>query len=340
VVALDAMDEPLEITATIRPAHPECLTGSVGEVRLVYSTDGGENWETEIMHGVTDEDFVAELPAVDPGTQIRYRIEAEELETSSLMQRPVNPADPGYYLYVGELAPIFCLDFETTDQDWSHELLEGQTSEGADDWMVGTPGGNGGDPDHAYSGSNAWGNDLSLESNWDGQYQNDKINTLYSPVWNLAEHPEVRLQFRRWLGVEDSVYDYARIYVNDEVVWTNAAGSGDLQHVDYEWILFDLDITEHAGGVDEVQIRWEIESDGGLQFGGWTIDDVCLYEVIAGAPGDDDDDDADDDDAEADDDGGLTIGGGDCTCRHDSRAASPTMAVVLLLIGALIRRRR
>ena len=341
VVAVPSMDEPLEIQATIRPAHPECLSSSVGDVRLVWSTDGGHSWESTVMDSVSDDLFAAELPAVEDGTQIRYRIEADETETGTVLQRPINPADAGYYLYVGELSAIFCLDFEEDDQDWSHELLEGQASEGADDWMVGTPGGNGGDPDHAWSGDYAWGNDLSLEDNWDGMYQNDKINTLYSPVWNLAEHDTVRLQFRRWLGVEDSVYDQGRIYVNDEVVWVNADGPGDLQHVDYEWILFDLDITEQAGGQDEVQIRWEIESDGGLQFGGWTIDDVCLYEMVEGSAGDDDDaTDVDDDDAEGEDDvDGLSITGGDCTCRADASTSAPAAALGLLAGLALIRRR-
>jgi hypothetical protein len=41
-------------------------------------------------------------------------------------------------------------------------------------------------------------------------------------------------------------------------------------------VLFDLDISDWAAGRSEVQIRWEIASDDGAEFGGWNIDDVCL----------------------------------------------------------------
>ena len=93
----------------------------------------------------------------------------------------------------------------------------------------------------------------------------------------------MRLRFRRWLNVEDGYFDHARIYVNEQEVWANAASPGgatavhDTHHRDGEWILADVDLSELAGGQPEVQVRFEIESDEGLQFGGWTIDDLCLY---------------------------------------------------------------
>jgi len=93
----------------------------------------------------------------------------------------------------------------------------------------------------------------------------------------------VRLRFRRWLNVEDGYFDHARIYVNEQEVWANAASPGgstvdhDTHHRDGEWILADVDVSDLAGGASAVQIRFEIESDEGLQFGGWNLDDVCLY---------------------------------------------------------------
>jgi len=334
--------EPIEIEATATPANPECFEGEIEDVRLVWSLDGGGTWDSVDMASTGGGAWAAELPAVPYGTQLRYRVEADDEAGGSVTARPKNPADPGYYAYAGELEEIFCIDFEEESTEWTHELLSGQQTEGADDWMRGTPTGNGGDPDHAYSGLYAWGNDLALEENWDGLYQNSKINALYSPEWDLGEYDTVRLQFRRWLGVEDATYDFGRIYVNDDEVWSNAVGDGGVHHEDYEWILFDLDITDQAAGESSVQIRWEIESDAGLQFGGWTIDDVCLYQMLPEPEGDDDDDDDGDDDdgggVEPTDEPEITVSGG-CECHTADRAA-PFAALPFAALLALLGLRR
>ena len=64
-------------------------------------------------------------------------------------------------------------------------LVAGRDREGADDWMRGMLAGLGGDPDVAYSGDYVWGNDLGGEingENYNGQYQNDKYNRMYTPL--------------------------------------------------------------------------------------------------------------------------------------------------------------
>ncbi len=335
-------NQPIAIEASVTAYHPECAEGAVGDVSLAWSTDGGESWDSTPMDDLGGGDFASELPGVPWGTRLLYRVEAVDMESGETVTRPTNPSDTNYYLYVGELEEILCDNFDDEVLEWTHELLSGQASEGADDWMTGTPAGRGGDPDQAYSGNNVWGNDLALEDNWDGQYQADKINTLYSPVWDLSDHDNVRLQFRRWLAVEDALYDHGRIYVNEEVVWENADNGGGIHHEDAEWILFDLDITDWAAGEEEVQIRWEIESDGGLQFGGWTIDDVCLYETV-GYTGDDDDDDDDDfGDPDDDDDTPMIIEeGGGCNCRQaPQQGHGPIVALTAALLLSLIVRRR
>ncbi len=342
-----AEDEPIPIAVTVGAVHPECAEASIGDVRLVYSTDGS-NWNSVVLDDLGGEQYEGEIPGSQWGTQVRYRIEADDNETNTTIQRPRNPADPAYYVYVGEIEEILCDDFEGGEGDWTHELIEGEQTEGADDWMLGAPVGKGGDPDGCYSGSGCWGNDLALESNWDGMYQNNRINTLRSPAYDLSGYDTVRLQLRRWLQVEDAVYDHGKIYVNDVEVWDNAEGPGDVHHQDYEWVLFDLDITDEAAGQDEVEIRFEIQSDQGLQFGGWNIDDFCLYTMTEGSPGDDDsgddddatdDDDSGDDDA-ADDDDDVVIGD-TCECRVDGgRAPWAGLATLAAFLAALGLRRR
>ncbi len=335
-------NHPIPIEATVAAAHSECSNGEVGEVRLVYSENGGQSWASRTMVSQGGDLYTDELPPSPEGAQLRYRIEAQDLATGEWINQPDNPADPGYYLYVGGLEAILCDDFET-DQGWTHALLQGDNVEGADDWNRGAPSGAAGDPGVAHSGINAWGNDLAIYPDWDGLYQNERRNALTSPVHDLSGESTVRLQFRRWLQVEDGIYDQGKIYVNEQLVWSNAGADGEVHHTDREWILFDLDISAQAAGQSAVQIRFELASDQGLQFGGWNIDDVCLMRpAIWTDPGDDDDDDDAADDDVGDDGlgGGDQLKGGDCTCSTAApRVPFGSLAPLALVAWGLGRRR-
>jgi len=272
---------PIVVEADVRVVEEDCNT--LGAVRVVYSTDRGESWLELPMENQGGDAFRAEIPAQPMGTEVFYRIEADEEDSGDVITMPNNEAEPFYRLYVGPLIEIFCDDFEDDDGGWTHELIFGENIEGADDWMWGTPKGMGGDPDGCFSGEYCWGNDLTPEENWNGMYQDGRCNRATSPPFDLSEYDHVRLRFRRWLNVEDGFNDHARIYVNDEEVWDNFASEGtamtthDTHHLDLEWILFDLDISEQAAGQSEVRIAFEIQSNASLMFGGWTFDDFCLY---------------------------------------------------------------
>src|SRR5690606_2473462 len=90
---------------------------------------------------------------------------------------PINP----YSFYAGDVLEVYCEDFEADDGGYTHALLAGSDTEGADDWQWGTPRGMGGDPASAASGLFVWGNDLG-GGNYNGEYQNEKRNRLTSPV--------------------------------------------------------------------------------------------------------------------------------------------------------------
>jgi hypothetical protein len=282
IAAAEEPGVPIPLEADVTVPLEECAT--LGAVQVVYSVDQGATWTDLEMAPAGGDTFAAELPGMPEGSEIRYRIEAEEVESAQWITRPNNAAEPYYTLYVGPLAEILCDGFEGVDDGgWTHELLAGTAQEGADDWQRGAPTGKGGDPTGAFAGANAWGNDLGLLDNWNGMYQDGKTNTLRSPTYDLSAYGSVRLVFRRWLNVEDGYYDHARIYVNEQEVWTNYVSPGSdsdahvTHHADEEWIPFGVDISALAGGQAAVQVRFEIESDQGLQFGGWTIDDFCLY---------------------------------------------------------------
>jgi hypothetical protein len=272
---------PIAIAAEVYVIEEECNT--LGDVRLVYSTDQGENWTELAMDNPSGDTYQAQIPTQPLGTEILYRIEADEEDSGDVITQPNNAAEPFYKIYVGPLIEIFCDDFEDDDGGWTHELVFGENIEGADDWMWGTPNGNGGDPEGCYSGEFCWGNDLAPEDNWNGMYQNSRCNRATSPPFDLSEYDHVRLRFRRWLNVEDGFNDQARIYVNDAEVWKNFVSEGtsvenhETHHEDLEWILFDLDVSEWAAGQSEVEFALEIRTNSMMMFGGWTFDDFCLY---------------------------------------------------------------
>lgn len=286
--------QAIAIDATVRPRNPDCWEGEQGAVRLAYSTDAGLSWTRSDMQSVGSDLYQGMLPAMAAGRKLLYRIEVNENSAGRVLTRPENPAAPYYHLYIGELSPIVCDDFETQDAGWTHELISGDNQEGADDWQWGAPAGRGGDPRSASSGTYVWGNDLAPADNWNGQYQPNKVNTLKSPQFDLEGAAFVRLQFKRWLTVEDAMFDKAILYVNEQPVWSNARGEGELHHEDSEWLLFDIDISDQVLDDSTVQLRWELDSDEGLELGGWTLDDICLYEMLDAPVDGDDPTDGDD----------------------------------------------
>ncbi|MFH1808096.1 MAG: MYXO-CTERM sorting domain-containing protein [Pseudomonadota bacterium] len=332
-----AAGQPIPFEAQVAVGNADCSDAQIGTVRLVYSTDGGSALQYADMHSQGSGQYRVELPAMSQGTQIRYRIEARDLTSGTQVAQPNNRSEPWYFVYVGELQPVFCDNLDGEDLGWTHELLAGTMVEGADDWQRATPTGLGGDPDRAFSGDMVWGNDLALQDSWNGQYQSSKKTALSSPAIDLTGKPRARLQFRRWLQVEDGVYDHARVMVNDREVWSNAAADGQTHHLDNEWILFDVDISEVAGGRPDVRVRWELESDQGLEFGGWNIDDVCVYEMVEGSVTPTvDPHNPDPVTAPGDDGSGNHTAVDGCSCQ----GSSPAGLLPLLALGLLLFRRR
>ncbi len=255
-----------------------CTSATLVRAEAVYSVDGGATWNV-VPLDVAGEDFSGALPAFEDGRIVQYFVRAETAEGDSL-SLPAGGEIAPYTFYVGELQQLYCEDFDGGDGGYSHELVAGRNQEGADDWAHGAPGGMSGDPDAAWSGRRVWGNDLG-GGNYNGAYQSDITNRLTSAAIDVTGHDRVIVQYRRWLNVEDGIYDAARVYGNDAVLWDNHATSeriGDEHTEDADWIQHTLEV---APGGDSLTLGWEIESDGGLEFGGWNVDSVCVYAPAA-----------------------------------------------------------
>ena len=75
------------------------------------------------------------------------------------------------------------------------------------------------------------------------------------------------------------MYDTAAIAVNGTTIWQNASDiQGTLDHVDKEWRFVDYDISSLAAN-SSAQVTWSLASDSTNNFGGWTLDDVCVVGI-------------------------------------------------------------
>jgi hypothetical protein len=91
----------------------------------------------------------------------------------------------------------------------------------------------------------------------------------------------VTLRFARFLGVEEGIYDQAKLLVNGQLVWQNQSNGNTL---DTNWNFVEYDISSIADNNPSVTVRFQLISDGGLEYGGWTIDDFELY-TLDSVPG-------------------------------------------------------
>ena len=74
------------------------------------------------------------------------------------------------------------------------------------------------------------------------------------------------------------------IEVNGQEVWRNGGtpGGGAENTIDRSWTLHELDISALADDRPAVAVRFRLKSDGGIEFGGWTLDDFSLVTVADG----------------------------------------------------------
>ncbi len=260
---------PYQVAVQAIALDGDTVTG----IDVIFSVDGGV--ETSVALATTGSgSWTGGIPGQPSPATVAYRIEATD-SSGHTAWLPDDPLGSGatYAFTVGSLEVIASYNFEATgDQGWTHGQSQTQ-----DDWQRGSPQGSAGDPGAAAGGAQVWGNDLG-PSGWNGEYQPDVHNWLDSPSFDLTGKSGARLRFQRWLTVEEAQYDQARIEVGGALAWENPY-SGHV--LDGEWTQVDLDVAALADSQGDVRVRFSLESDGGLEFGGWNIDD---FELITLGP--------------------------------------------------------
>ncbi|HEY5949094.1 MAG TPA: hypothetical protein VIV40_26560, partial [Kofleriaceae bacterium] len=331
-----------KVSIVVRPpTQSACPPPKISSVMLTWTPKGGSGGE--IALAASGDTWSANIPTQPDGTVVLYHVTVT-LEDGSTLTYPQNVADPEYQMYVGNVEKIWCADFESGLGDWT---VGGSGGE----FEVGAPMGVGGDPKAAYAGNGVLGIDLGSD---DGLYSPRTTQYAVSPEIDLQGHTDVRLQYYRWLTVEDGVYDPATISVNDQIVWQNKTSAmqsqTEINHTDKEWRFQDVDLKDQTA-TGKVKLKFQVVSDEGLEFGGWNVDQVCL--VRPGAPsqlcgnGNVDTGEACDDSNTTDGDGCSATcqtedgtGGDDGGCCSAGTNPTGPLVLSLLTIGLVIRRRR
>lgn len=263
----------------IPPANANCPVNGVASASVQWQIPSSPGMNGSEPMSISGSTYSASLPIAGENFMVEYSMNIQ-YDNGTSATYPSNLADPRYQMFIGATTAIYCTDFETDPfaDGWTNG-----SSVGANDWSWGAPGGANEDPDSAYSGNNVIGNNLN------GRYPSNTINYVDSPVIDVSGYDNVRLQYRRWLYVEDGFYDDARISANGTQVWenlnSNAGPNSSTHHTDREWRFHDVDLTDRVSN-NNVQVRFELQSDGGLEFGGWTIDDFCLVSYVVSECGD------------------------------------------------------
>lgn len=256
-----------ELKFTLLGRSPRCASDNVTsvEVRWLPGPTGLPRGGTvAATQGLDMDHWVANIPL--PSKDALKYSAIFTLAGGATFSLPENYADSVYQLYEGETMPLLCANMDT------NPLTEGWTA--SEGWQWGPAAGNDRfDPATAFTGDNVLAIGLGTD------YADDATYTLTLPTLDIGKLSDVRLQFRRWLSVEDSHFDPATITTNGKQAWINAsANKGDdsgLQHLDREWRFQDVPLTPRFRG-SSLTVAFNLTTDGGLHFGGWTLDDLCI----------------------------------------------------------------
>ena len=267
---------PYSITANIVAQLAPPLTATT----LRYRRNGA-TYVSVPMTNIGGSLFSASIPGQAAGGRVDYYVSASD-SGGHTVTAPVGAPGTSYWFAVGTLTSTFSDNFETAgDNGWTHATAGGSNPE--DDWQHGTPAGRSGtsfgvfwsDPAAASSGTKCWANDLGITGTApQGAYADHVHNYLRSPAINLTGKWGTRLRFKRWLTVEEGIYDHARVYVNGALLWQNQS-LGD--HVDSGWSTQEIELGPLADNNGAVNVEFHLESDTAKEFGGWAVDDVEIY---------------------------------------------------------------
>ncbi len=265
---------PYTVNATVvANQNPPVVSAS-----LLYRIDGG-SFTTLPMTNISGNLWRAQIPGSLTPAGIEYYVQA----TNSTAQTGRFPTSAPNILLGFDVGLVHVLRFHNFDgpvgdEGWTHGSI-GDTSSSADDWQRESPAGKTGtgwaDPASAFSTSVCWGTDMgngTTSTTVNGAYSPNAHMYLRTPNTDCTGATNVRLRFKRWLSVQGSGSDQARLLVNGTQIYINPTSNFN----DGGWTTQEYFLGALANNNPSVQVEWRIRSNGTTNYGGWNIDDVEL----------------------------------------------------------------
>ncbi|MFH1464912.1 MAG: hypothetical protein ABIO70_11060 [Pseudomonadota bacterium] len=294
--------EAYEVSFDLYELTDGCGDLDTGTVQLWYSTeaeatpgidtegedtglafDPHEGWVSVALDHDGDT-WTGAIPRQPATTTVRYFMQASSTDGSQTVYTHAGQATGVYTFRVGDRAALWCEGFESGASDWDHgggtPAFPDTSGYYTDQWVYGAPTGGSFVPDAPWEGANI------ATTGLDELYVPNNLQYLRSPEVMVTD-PGLMLtfSFRRWLTVEDGIYDHAVLSVNDAPVWENPATEGGSSHtLDEGWTLQEVDLAPLLSAAGRARFTWTLSSDPGLEFGGWALDQVCV-EQFADVPG-------------------------------------------------------
>ncbi len=258
-----------------RPAEED--TGDTG------APDPYQGW-TQVELTQADGLWTGSIPRQPATSQVSYFVQASSGDGSQTIYSHGGTPQGLYSFRVGDREQLWCEGFEHGASGWEHGagFPWDPDTMGVflDEWSYGSPTGGSFLPDGAYEGN------LVATTGLDALYSPDNRQYLRSPLVVVHDPgPMLMLSMRRWLTVEDGIYDHAKLFVNEQLVWENPASEGGSDHtLDTGWTLREYPLEGLLDDAGQVQATWTLGTDPGLEFGGWALDQVCVVQ-LADVPG-------------------------------------------------------
>jgi len=96
----------------------------------------------------------------------------------------------------------------------------------------------------------------------DGRYEASTMSFVEAPELDLSIYQTARVQYWRWLTVQDGMFDQASFSAVHGTtrypLWANASNLA--AHVDKEWRFQDFDLTSQTSA-GPIRLRWVLDSD-------------------------------------------------------------------------------
>ncbi|MCU0867404.1 MAG: hypothetical protein MUC36_26775 [Planctomycetes bacterium] len=263
----------------LAPRRVDCTAavvsgGTINQLRLHYNAGAGNVVRNMKPNGNTN-GFTAMLPGQISGS-VTYHFEA--LHSSGTVVRLPQTGEYTYLTTVttsGPFTGFYLENFDASAGGWTSGLISGTIN----DWQRGAPNGKFGtqsgvpwsDPSAAASTGAVFGTDLGAGTS-NGRYPGSTNYWLRSPAINCTGRFGTFLRFKRWLTVEEALYDQATIFVNGVQVWQNPQ-SGNLLDTAWQNVEYAIPMADNNASV---VIEFRLTTDSALSLGGWNIDNVEL----------------------------------------------------------------